>query len=135
MSAKEAQNVLGIELTKEEFADAMGLKSNSLFVENMFGLCDTDRSGYVNFREFLDIIVIFAKGTGHKKNSTSLNFGECKYLWKLIWFIFGQILIIKKSQNVKLFHKTTKINYMFLRHFFQKMMWESGFFFFFFYFC
>ena len=29
---------------------------------NMFALVDSDNDGYVSFREFLDMIVIFAKG-------------------------------------------------------------------------
>jgi dual oxidase len=59
----EAKEVLSCELSRTEFAEALSLKPNSLFVEQMFDLVDKDRNGYLSFREFLDVIVIFAKGT------------------------------------------------------------------------
>ena len=46
-----------------EFAKALSLKPNSQFVELMFDLFDKDGNGYVSFGEFLDVIVIFSKGT------------------------------------------------------------------------
>ncbi|XP_006816665.1 dual oxidase 2-like, partial [Saccoglossus kowalevskii] len=63
LNSDEAKEVLTCELTKAEFAEAMSLKSNSLFVEKMFDLIDKDQNGYVNFREFLDMLVIFSKGS------------------------------------------------------------------------
>lgn len=56
--------MLRCELTATEFADALGLKSDSLFVESMFTLADKDGNGYLSFQEFLDVIVIFMKGEG-----------------------------------------------------------------------
>ena len=58
----DAKEVLSCELSRAEFAEALSLKANSLFVEQMFDLVDKDRNGYLSFREFLDVIVIFAKG-------------------------------------------------------------------------
>eukprot|EP00118_Oscarella_pearsei_P006944 m.32550 g.32550 ORF g.32550 m.32550 type:complete len:1691 (+) comp31668_c0_seq3:179-5251(+) len=55
--------VLQFELSKEEFADSMGLKPNSLFVEQMFRIADKDESGFITFREMLDLLVIFNKGS------------------------------------------------------------------------
>ena len=55
--------VLTFELSKEEFADSMGLKPNSLFVEQMFRIADKDNSGFITFREMLDLLVIFNKGS------------------------------------------------------------------------
>lgn len=61
------EDIFNCELTKYEFADALSLKPNSLFVENMFQLVDKDENGYISFREFLDIIVIFHKGSAEDK--------------------------------------------------------------------
>ncbi|XP_078589015.1 dual oxidase 2-like [Branchiostoma floridae x Branchiostoma japonicum] len=73
MSFREAQEVLSCELTKAEFAQCLSMKSDSIFVEQMFNLVDKDSSGYINFREFLDVIVIFAKGTGDDKAKLMFN--------------------------------------------------------------
>ncbi len=62
LDPREARDILQVELTKCEFGDAMGLKPNSVFVDNMFNLIDKDSNGYVSFREFMDMIIIFAKG-------------------------------------------------------------------------
>ena len=59
--------ILKCELTRGEFADAMSLKPDSLFVDQMFQLIDQDGNGFVSFREFLDMIVIFAKGSPEDK--------------------------------------------------------------------
>ena len=61
------KTILNCELTRTEFADAMSLKPDSLFVEQMFQLIDQDGNGFVSFREFLDMIVIFAKGSPEDK--------------------------------------------------------------------
>ena len=62
VSAAEARDLFSCELTKYEFADALSLKHTSLFVENMFVLVDKDNNGYISFREFLDVIVMFRAG-------------------------------------------------------------------------
>ena len=59
--------ILECELTRAEFAEAMSLKPDSLFVDQMFQLIDQDGNGFVSFREFLDMIVIFAKGSPEDK--------------------------------------------------------------------
>lgn len=59
---EKAREVLQCELTASEFADALGLKPDSLFVESMFTLADRDGNGYLSFQEFLDVMVIFMKG-------------------------------------------------------------------------
>ena len=65
--AETRSDILECELTRSEFADAMSLKPDSLFVEQMFQLIDQDGNGFVSFREFLDMIVIFAKGSPEDK--------------------------------------------------------------------
>ncbi len=61
------RDILECELTREEFADSMSLKKDSLFIEQMFQLIDQDGNGFISFKEFLDMIVIFAKGSPEDK--------------------------------------------------------------------
>ncbi|XP_071953912.1 dual oxidase 2-like isoform X2 [Antedon mediterranea] len=68
-----AKDVLTCELTKQEFAEALSMKSDSVFVDQMFDLVDKDNSGTVSFREFLDIIVIFARGNPDDKLELMFN--------------------------------------------------------------
>lgn len=63
-SCRKTREALETELTGTEFADALGLKPDSLFVDSMFTLADKDGNGYLSFQEFLDVIVIFMKGIG-----------------------------------------------------------------------
>ena len=65
--SESRSDILECELTRAEFADAMSLKPDSLFVDQMFQLIDQDGNGFVSFREFLDMIVIFAKGSPEDK--------------------------------------------------------------------
>jgi len=53
---------LECELTRMEFADILGLKASSSFVQQMFELADRDKNGYLSFRELFNILVIFMKG-------------------------------------------------------------------------
>ncbi|XP_029992823.1 dual oxidase 1 isoform X2 [Sphaeramia orbicularis] len=68
ISHKKAREVLQCELTASEFADALGLKHDSLFVDSMFTLADKDGNGYLSFQEFLDVMVIFMKGSPEEKS-------------------------------------------------------------------
>lgn len=61
-SSQKARESLTCELSRAEFAEALGLKEHSMFVESMFSLADKDGNGYISFREFLDILVVFMKG-------------------------------------------------------------------------
>ncbi|CAG2200081.1 DUOX [Mytilus edulis] len=63
----QVKEMLSIELTKEEFAHALACKPDSEFVENMFSLLDSDRNGYISFRDFLNAVVLFSKGTCQEK--------------------------------------------------------------------
>lgn len=67
---KHSKDILEIELSKEEFAEAMAVKANSDFVEHFFSLIDSDRNGYISFREFLNAVVLFSKGTIQEKLQT-----------------------------------------------------------------
>ncbi|XP_030621162.1 dual oxidase 1 [Chanos chanos] len=66
-SSRKTREALQCELTGAEFADALGLKPDSLFVESMFALADKDGNGYLSFQEFLDVFVVFMKGTPEEK--------------------------------------------------------------------
>ncbi|XP_014669657.1 PREDICTED: dual oxidase-like isoform X2 [Priapulus caudatus] len=58
-----AREVIMTELTKAEFAEALGLKPESSFMDHMFNVVDKDHNGLISFREFLDMILLFSKGT------------------------------------------------------------------------
>uniref|UniRef100_T1KCF3 NAD(P)H oxidase (H2O2-forming) n=1 Tax=Tetranychus urticae TaxID=32264 RepID=T1KCF3_TETUR len=64
---KIAKNILQTELTEYEFAEALAMRPDSLFVKQMFSLVDKDENGYISFREFLDMMIIFAKGSSDQK--------------------------------------------------------------------
>ncbi|XP_055518481.1 dual oxidase 1 [Leucoraja erinacea] len=66
--SRKTKESLNCELTRVEFADALGLKDDSMFVEQMFSLADKDGNGYLSFREFFDILIIFMKGSPEEKS-------------------------------------------------------------------
>ncbi|XP_067871236.1 dual oxidase 2-like [Heterodontus francisci] len=67
-TSKKAKESLNCELTSAEFAEALGLKEDSMFVDQMFSLADKDGNGYLSFREFLDIFVVLMKGSPEEKS-------------------------------------------------------------------
>ncbi|NWV91589.1 DUOX2 oxidase, partial [Machaerirhynchus nigripectus] len=67
-SSQKARESLMCELSRAEFAEALGLKDHSMFVDSMFSLADKDGNGYISFREFLDILVVFMKGSPEEKS-------------------------------------------------------------------
>ncbi|RWS13819.1 dual oxidase 2-like isoform X1 [Dinothrombium tinctorium] len=67
IDVRKAKEIVNTELTQFEFADALALRPDSLFVQQMFALVDKDNNGYISFREFLDMMVIFAKGSADQK--------------------------------------------------------------------
>ncbi|KAL3836734.1 hypothetical protein ACJMK2_022153 [Sinanodonta woodiana] len=80
IETRQAKEILEIELTKEEFADAMSVRPNSEFVENMFMLMDTDHNGYISFGELLNAVVLLSKGSCQDKLQTLFRMFdlECK---------------------------------------------------------
>ena len=56
------QEALMTKLTRTEFADALGLQANSLFVRNMFLLVDSSGDGFVSFDEFKTYFGILCSG-------------------------------------------------------------------------
>ncbi|XP_010004248.1 PREDICTED: dual oxidase 2 [Chaetura pelagica] len=67
-SSQKTKESLTCELSRAEFAEALGLKAHSMFVDSMFSLADKDGNGYISFREFLDILVVFMKGSPEEKS-------------------------------------------------------------------
>lgn len=54
--------VMRTSLSKQEFAEALGMRSDSLFVKQMFNCVDKDGNGRISFQEFLDTVVSFSRG-------------------------------------------------------------------------
>ncbi|XP_007933419.1 dual oxidase 2 [Orycteropus afer afer] len=67
-SSQKVQEALTCELSRAEFAESLGLKPQDMFVESMFSLADKDGNGYLSFREFLDVLVVFMKGSPEDKS-------------------------------------------------------------------
>ncbi|XP_054307066.1 dual oxidase 2 isoform X1 [Pongo pygmaeus] len=67
-SCQKVREALTCELSRAEFAESLGLKPQDMFVESMFSLADKDGNGYLSFREFLDILVVFMKGSPEDKS-------------------------------------------------------------------
>lgn len=75
-SSQKVREALTCELSRAEFAESLGLKPQDMFVESMFSLADKDGNGYLSFREFLDILVVFMKGrrrVGYSRNQQSFS--------------------------------------------------------------
>lgn len=59
--------VMRTSLSKREFAGALGMKSDDIFVRKMFNIVDKDGDGQISFQEFLDTVVLFSKGSTEDK--------------------------------------------------------------------
>jgi len=46
-----------------EFAEALALKPDSLFVSQMYSMIDRDGNGFISFRELLYAVLLFAQGS------------------------------------------------------------------------
>ncbi|KAG7203421.1 hypothetical protein KM043_013488 [Ampulex compressa] len=62
-----AKEVIYTELTIIEFAEALSMTPDSEFVKKIFNLVDKDKNGFISFREFVDMLVIFLKGSAEEK--------------------------------------------------------------------
>lgn len=59
--------VMRTSLSKKEFAEALGMTADSLFVKQMFNCVDKDNDGRISFQEFLDTVVLFSRGKTDNK--------------------------------------------------------------------
>ncbi|GFG34861.1 hypothetical protein Cfor_10393 [Coptotermes formosanus] len=67
LDSDAAREIIYTELTMSEFAEALSMPAESEFVRKMFLLVDKDKNGFISFREFVDMLIIFAKGTADDK--------------------------------------------------------------------
>ncbi|XP_065313288.1 dual oxidase-like isoform X1 [Gordionus sp. m RMFG-2023] len=63
----KGQNIMNSKLNKYEFADALGMKPTSMFVERMFAVIDKRHTGNICFQDFLNMTYVFANGTPDQK--------------------------------------------------------------------
>ena len=59
--------VMRTSLSRNEFASALGMKGDDVFVKMMFNIVDKDGDGRISFQEFLDTVVLFSKGKTEDK--------------------------------------------------------------------
>ncbi|XP_056428537.1 dual oxidase 1-like isoform X2 [Hyla sarda] len=64
---QEISEALNCELSREEFADSLGLDPNAHFVEAMFSIGDKDCNGYLSFHEFCYLLCFLLKGSVESK--------------------------------------------------------------------
>ncbi|XP_057662401.1 dual oxidase 2-like [Diorhabda carinulata] len=67
VDADVAKEVVDTELTITEFADSLSMVPTNEFIRRMFTLIDKDKNGFISFREFVDLLIIFANGTEEQK--------------------------------------------------------------------
>lgn len=63
----EVVTVMRTSLSKSEFASALGMKPDAVFVKKMFNIVDKDGDGRISFQEFLDTVVLFSRGKTEDK--------------------------------------------------------------------
>ncbi|XP_069683631.1 dual oxidase [Periplaneta americana] len=63
----EVMTVMRTSLSKSEFASALGMKPDAVFVRKMFNIVDKDGDGRISFQEFLDTVVLFSRGKTEDK--------------------------------------------------------------------
>ncbi|KAG8223936.1 hypothetical protein J437_LFUL003744, partial [Ladona fulva] len=59
--------VMRTSLSKVEFASALGMRPDAVFVKKMFNIVDKDGDGRISFQEFLDTVVLFSRGRTEDK--------------------------------------------------------------------
>ncbi|XP_060531820.1 dual oxidase 2-like [Cylas formicarius] len=68
-----AKELIDTELTLTEFADSLNMRPENEFVRRMFMLVDKNKNGFICFREFVDLLIIFADGTEEEKAKLLFN--------------------------------------------------------------
>ena len=78
VNAKEAKEILEIELTPLEFGEAMGMKPSSMFVESMFKLMDKVRSNYAKVLYFVQTEPNICPNTFHQYYTSDQYYYLCR---------------------------------------------------------
>ncbi|XP_044015108.1 dual oxidase isoform X1 [Aphidius gifuensis] len=63
----EVVTVMRTSLSKSEFASALGMRPDAVFVQKMFNIVDKDSDGKISFQEFLDTVLLFSRGKTEDK--------------------------------------------------------------------
>ncbi|KAG8180699.1 hypothetical protein JTE90_005796 [Oedothorax gibbosus] len=92
IDCNQLKDIVRLELTAYEFAEALSLRPDALFVKQMFSLIDADGNGYISFREFLNIIVIFAKGSPDDKAKLMFDMYDFDHSGKLSRQEFSEMI-------------------------------------------
>ncbi|CAB4055922.1 DUOX [Lepeophtheirus salmonis] len=72
----EVEAVMRTALDRAEFASALGMKENDLFVNKMFRVVDKDKNGRISFQELLDTVTLFSSA-GRVDEKLGLIFAMC----------------------------------------------------------
>ncbi|CAH0562068.1 unnamed protein product [Brassicogethes aeneus] len=67
MDSNVARDIINIELTLLEFAESLQMKPSNEFVQKLFEVTDRNKNGFISYREFVDLYIIFAKGDENEK--------------------------------------------------------------------
>ncbi|XP_071091367.1 dual oxidase 1-like [Haliotis cracherodii] len=92
LDARDINEIRNVKLTRTEFAEALGLQPNSMFVRNMFLLVDRSRDGFVSFEEFMTMFVTLATGNAEEKANMLFNMYDLKKTGKLSRNQFAKML-------------------------------------------
>ncbi|KAG7154097.1 Dual oxidase 2-like [Homarus americanus] len=56
-----------MQMTRAELATQLGMLPNSIFMNRLFEIMDSDKSGFITIKEFWDVMLVFAQGTPEEK--------------------------------------------------------------------
>ena len=73
------------QITKYELAEALGLTSDALFVEQIFKIADSNNDGYLSKEEFANVIVVLTKGSSEEKADLMLRIYDADESGTLSW--------------------------------------------------
>ena len=109
--------VMRTTLSMEEFASALGMKANDVFVKKMFAIVDKDNDNQISFQEFLDMIVLFSKGRTDDKLQIVFNMCDTDRNGTVdkeeLSELFHSLVDIAKTQRLSKDEVTELINSMF----------------------
>ncbi|CAG5123669.1 unnamed protein product, partial [Candidula unifasciata] len=105
---KHVEEVLATKLTRTEFADALGLQPQSLFVRNMFLLVDSSGDGFVSFDEFKAYFGILSSGKPEQKAEMFFKMFDTSRTGKITKEDYKKMIMVLFEMNEA--DKSTKVN-------------------------